>query len=87
MFYFFQYFKHYLWLCFYKIQRVLLAYFAVAGLDVLNELDKLPHTKQALIDWIYMHQITEKLFEVELGICGFRGSSTLLSNENVINLI
>lgn len=62
--------------------KVLLAYFAVAGLDVLNELDKLPHTKQALIDWIYMHQITEKLSEVELGICGFRGSSTLLSNEN-----
>ena len=42
-------------------QRVLLAYFAVTGLDTLNKLDKLPHPKHVLIDWIYMHQITEKI--------------------------
>ena len=41
--------------------RVLLAYFAVAGLDVMNKLDKLPHTKQAIIDWIYNHQIAETI--------------------------
>lgn len=62
--------------------KVLLAYFAVAGLDVLGQLDKLPHTKQAVIDWIYMHQITEQISENENGICGFRGSSTLLTGCN-----
>ena len=39
--------------------KVLLAYFAVAGLDVLNNLDRLPYTKQKMIDWIYLHQINE----------------------------
>lgn len=62
--------------------KVLLAYFAVTGLDVMNKLDRLPHTRQALIDWIYMHQITEKISDDEIGICGFRGSSTLLTEKN-----
>lgn len=60
-----------------------MAYFAVAGLDVLDQLDRLPQTKQALIDWIYMHQITEQISEDSNGICGFRGSSTLLTGSNV----
>lgn len=62
--------------------KILLAYFAVAGLDVLNKLDRLPHTKQAIIDWIYMHQITKKISDDEIGVCGFRGSSTLLTDSN-----
>ena len=41
--------------------RVLLAYFAVSGLDIMNKLDKLPHTKEQLIEWIYKHQIVERL--------------------------
>lgn len=62
--------------------KVLLAYFATAGLDVLDKLDRLPNTKQAIIDWIYMHQITEKISDVDLGYCGFRGSSTLLTGSD-----
>jgi len=62
--------------------KVLLAYFAVAGLDILNKLDRLPHTKHAIIDWVYMHQITEKITEKEIGVCGFRGSSTLVTDKN-----
>ena len=39
--------------------KLLLAYFAISSLDILDRLDKLPHSKQALIDWIYKHQIIE----------------------------
>lgn len=46
-------------------KRVLLAYFAVAGLDVMNKLDKLPHSKQDLIDWIYNHQIADILNSIK----------------------
>ena len=39
----------------------MLAYFACSGLDVIDKLDKLPHSKQAIIEWIYSHQITKFL--------------------------
>ena len=60
-----------------------MAYFAISGLDVLNKLDKLPHAKQALIDWIYFHQISQIKNNVNIGICGFRGSTSLVTEENV----
>lgn len=41
--------------------RVLLAYFGVSGLDIMNKLDKLPHSKEHIIDWIYKHQIEKGL--------------------------
>jgi hypothetical protein len=44
-----------------SFHRVLLAYFACSGLDVIDKLDKLPHTKESLIEWVYSHQITESL--------------------------
>lgn len=39
--------------------RVILAYFAVSGLDLLNELDSIPN-KQAIIDWIYSLQVCDE---------------------------
>lgn len=60
--------------------KVLLAYFAVSGLDVLNKLDKLPHSKDSLIDWIYKHQITQSIDSSNA--CGFRGSTTLVTEKN-----
>lgn len=65
--------------------KILLSYFAVSGLDILNKLDRLPHSKQSIIDWVYMHQITENISDVDLGTFGFRGSSTLLT-ENYKNI-
>ena len=41
--------------------RVLLTYFAVSGLDVLDRLDRLPHDRKTLIDWIYNHQLKQSL--------------------------
>jgi geranylgeranyl transferase type-1 subunit beta len=61
--------------------KVLIAYFGVAGLDIMNKLDKLPHSRQQIIDWIYKHQIEEKSIEIDSGICGFRGSSTLITDK------
>jgi hypothetical protein len=56
-----------------------LAYFAVAGLDVFDQLDRLPNTKQALIDWIYMHQITEQ-------ISGYKNRLFLKSIQAYLNI-
>jgi hypothetical protein len=47
----------------------------------MNKLDKLPHSRQQIIDWIYKHQIEEKSIEIDSGICGFRGSSTLITDK------
>ena len=65
------------------IQRVLLAYFAVSGLDVMNKLDKIPHPREAIINWIYNHQISEIINGIDTGVCGFRGSTTLVTDKNV----
>jgi geranylgeranyl transferase type-1 subunit beta len=63
--------------------KVLLAYFAISGMDIMNKLDKLPHSKDDLINWIYMHQITESLDQIDsTRVCGFRGSTTLLTRGN-----
>jgi geranylgeranyl transferase type-1 subunit beta len=63
--------------------KVLLAYFAISGLDILSKLDKLPHSKQALIDWIYFHQITDTISKrTTSAICGCRGSTSLVTQEN-----
>jgi hypothetical protein len=70
--------------CIFK-NRVLLSYFAVCGFDVMNKLDKLPHTREELINWVYNHQIQRKENESERGVCGFRGSASLIIDKNVNN--
>ncbi|KAJ3665524.1 hypothetical protein Zmor_001016 [Zophobas morio] len=52
--------------------RMLLTYFAISGLDLLNELGSIPN-KQSIIDWIYCLQVCD---DSEL-VSGFQGSSTL----------
>ena len=61
----------------------MLAYFAISGLDVLKKLDKLPHSKHDLINWIYFHQITEIKHNSNAGVCGFRGSTSLVTETDV----
>lgn len=62
--------------------KVLLAYFAISGLDVMNKLDKLPHSRQDLIDWIYNHQIEHNSSDSFKGACGFRGSTSLVTEKS-----
>ncbi|EEZ99080.2 geranylgeranyl transferase type-1 subunit beta [Tribolium castaneum] len=57
--------------------RVILTYFAVSGLDLLNELDSFPN-KQATIEWLYSLQVFD---DSEL-VSGFQGSSTLNTELN-----
>ena len=64
-------------------KRVLLAYFAISGLDIMNKLEKLPHNRQDLIDWIYNHQIATIVSDSSKGCCGFRGSTSLVTDKTV----
>ncbi|RZC41524.1 geranylgeranyl transferase type-1 subunit beta [Asbolus verrucosus] len=57
--------------------RVILIYFAISGLDLLNELDSVPN-KQSIIDWIYSLQVCD---DTEL-VSGFQGSPTLNTKLN-----
>ncbi len=63
-----------------------MAYFAVSGLDIMNKLDKLPHSKQDIIDWIYKHQIDENIsgivFILKLNINIKISFKIILSNRN-----
>jgi len=43
----------------------------------------LPHSKKALIDWIYFHQITEIKHSINTGVGGFRGSTSLVTEKEV----
>ena len=38
-------------------QRLMLTHFALSGLDILGQLDKISQRKQGLIDWIYSLQV------------------------------
>jgi geranylgeranyl transferase type-1 subunit beta len=38
--------------------RVILTYFAISGLDLLNELDSIPN-KQYVIEWLYSLQVCD----------------------------
>ncbi|XP_018320681.1 geranylgeranyl transferase type-1 subunit beta [Agrilus planipennis] len=59
--------------------RVLLTYFCVSGLDILNALDKIDNKKrEAIINWIYKLQVVNEEEEVS----GFQGSSTLSTIKN-----
>lgn len=56
--------------------RVLLVYFSVSGLDLLNELDRIPN-KQAIIEWLYSLQVvddTGKVLNKFQKWCFLRGS-------------
>ncbi|KAI9202945.1 geranylgeranyl transferase type-1 subunit beta-like protein [Polychytrium aggregatum] len=60
--------------------RLMLAYFALSGLDLLGAVDKVvsPENKKHWIEWIYAQQIhpdeRPELKDQSLGRCGFRGS-------------
>ncbi|KAJ8918095.1 hypothetical protein NQ315_011552 [Exocentrus adspersus] len=59
--------------------RSVFMYFALAGLDLLNELDSIPEKrKQSIIEWIYSLQVVN---EEEL-VSGFQGSTVLNTEEN-----
>lgn len=59
--------------------RLVLTFFAISGLDVLNSLDSLSsERKQEIINWIYSLQITN---DEEL-VSGFQGTSILNTVEN-----
>ncbi|CAG0921908.1 unnamed protein product [Notodromas monacha] len=62
--------------CFMDVQRALVLFFSVSGLDLLGALDSAldPDRKQELISWIYSLQILPNDDYVDAG--GFRGSST-----------
>lgn len=58
-----------------SFHRVTLAFFAVCGLDVLNELDVLSENrKNEICDWIYRLQI---ISDDSPSCSGFQGSSTI----------
>ncbi|CAH1373942.1 unnamed protein product [Tenebrio molitor] len=57
--------------------RVILTYFAISGLDLLNELDSIPN-KQYVIEWLYSLQVCD---DAEL-VSGFQGSATLNTKLN-----
>ncbi|XP_018576934.1 geranylgeranyl transferase type-1 subunit beta [Anoplophora glabripennis] len=62
-----------------ETNRSVLMYFALSGLDLLNQLDSLTEQrKQYIIDWIYSLQVVN---EKEL-VSGFQGSTTLITKEN-----
>lgn len=57
--------------------RVTLAYFALAGLDLLHQLQPFldaDNRRQSLIDWIYAHQVLPAA-DGDGRRCGFRGST------------
>lgn len=57
--------------------RVVLVFFAIGGLDILNELPNLPEKyRESIINWIYRLQVVGS----ETG--GFQGSSTLITPNN-----
>jgi prenyltransferase beta subunit len=60
----------------------MISYFSICGLNVLNKLEELPVEREKLIDWIYYHQIDSHLGEVDYGLCGFRGSCSLINKKD-----
>jgi hypothetical protein len=71
----------------------------------MSKLDKLPHSRQDIIEWVYKHQIETKVSGMKIhklsikclqpfllfplkkesmrGVCGFRGSTSLVTDRNV----
>ncbi|KAJ8932951.1 hypothetical protein NQ314_014330 [Rhamnusium bicolor] len=62
-----------------ETNRSVLMYFALAGLDILNEIDNISdERKKSIIEWIYSLQVVN---EKEL-VSGFQGSTALNTKEN-----
>ncbi|KAK9751307.1 Prenyltransferase and squalene oxidase repeat [Popillia japonica] len=61
----------------YDTTRLVLAFFAISGLDLLKDLNNLKK-QQKIIDWIYSLQVVD---DKEL-VSGFQGSTTLNTIEN-----
>lgn len=58
--------------------RVTIAYFSVAGLDILGAMPTLNvELKSKIIDWIYLLQVHPDKENGDMSKCGFQGSSTV----------
>ncbi len=44
------------------VDRLLIAYFSITGLDIVNSLNKLPFEKPIIIDWIYHNHIKKFIY-------------------------
>ncbi|KAJ8973252.1 hypothetical protein NQ317_019527 [Molorchus minor] len=62
-----------------ETNRTVLMYFALAGLDILDEIENIPpERKESIIKWIYSLQVVNE----EENISGFLGSTNLITKEN-----
>ncbi|XP_064609546.1 geranylgeranyl transferase type-1 subunit beta-like [Liolophura sinensis] len=57
--------------------RMTVAFFAISGLDILNAMEVLDKDKPDIIEWIYSQQVLPDNKDSNIGMCGFRGSSTI----------
>ncbi|VVC96985.1 geranylgeranyl transferase type-1 subunit beta [Leptidea sinapis] len=58
--------------------RVTIAYFSVAGLDVLGSISSLPEDlRNRIINWLYRLQVFPDNETGDMSACGFQGSSTV----------
>ncbi|KAG6441552.1 hypothetical protein O3G_MSEX001911 [Manduca sexta] len=58
--------------------RVTIAYFSVAGLDVLGSISSMSlELRSRIIDWLYRLQVHPYKETGNMSICGFQGSSTI----------
>ncbi|XP_045538812.1 geranylgeranyl transferase type-1 subunit beta [Papilio machaon] len=66
--------------------RVTIAYFSVAGLDVLGSITSISiELRSRIIDWLYLLQVQPRKSDGDMSTCGFQGSSTInieLDNAN-----
>ncbi|KAJ8940949.1 hypothetical protein NQ318_010150 [Aromia moschata] len=61
-----------------ETNRSVLMYFALSGLDILNEIDNIPpERKRSIIEWIYSLQVVNE----EEQVSGFQGSTALNTKE------
>ncbi|ELU05408.1 hypothetical protein CAPTEDRAFT_124709 [Capitella teleta] len=56
--------------------RMTVAFFAISGLDMLDQMDAIEKDRQKMVDWIYSLQYLPNAARSNEGQCGFRGSST-----------
>lgn len=54
--------------------RLTILFFALSGIDMLNNLESIEDQRENIINWIYSYQILPK--DVKVDKCGFRGSSS-----------
>ncbi|XP_026326081.1 geranylgeranyl transferase type-1 subunit beta [Hyposmocoma kahamanoa] len=66
--------------------RVTIAYFAVAGLDVLGAISSISlELRSRIVEWIYRLQVVPDKATGDMSMCGFQGSSTVNIDLNADN--